>query len=208
MKSKEFEKLIVQLERDPVNERVIKEKQTIELLNALKRYITVYSPIIYSQFEKRITKCLPSQKQESFPLPFFESNSFNMGEKEYTPFVFDSIQRNDYENLNGSTIELNAVKSLSINGCKECRFTKGIIEQSSIIRNCKDCIFEIKSSQIRITGCVNCKFIVFCTTNPVIEDSKGLVFSKLNFNEEDENNNKWNKVRDFSSREDSFLIRD
>ncbi len=50
-------------------------------------------------------------------------------------------------------------------------------ESTIFIRNCKNVALVAVTGQFRTYNCHNCKFSLYCKSQPVIESSSGLTFS-------------------------------
>ncbi|KAL0224867.1 hypothetical protein RCL1_002779 [Eukaryota sp. TZLM3-RCL] len=84
------------------------------------------------------------------------------------------------ENLSSCTIKLfSHVASLRVSDLSDSIVIVGPVQSACHLTNCRDCIFVLTSHQVRIHDCVNCKFFVFCPTNPVIENSRDLIFGHV-----------------------------
>lgn len=104
---------------------------------------------------------------------------------------------------------LDHVATAFIDECENCRIFVGPVESSVFVRNCKDCNVMLACQQFRSRDCTNCKFSLFCTTEPIIETSSDIQFACFDFfyfSLRDQLskaklplwNNKWWQIHDFN----------
>ena len=199
MKAREFDLLVTQVEKE--GDPKLKNDKAIGLLEKLRRLSSIYNPIMFSQFEKRLLNCTIMDKENK--LPSFQNT---MSSNDNSNLVFTQLMGQskefDHHDLHDQLIEMNSVNYVNIYNCHGCIFNIKNIENSALIRNCTGCDFILSTKQLRISGSQSCKFKIKTTTEPVIEDSLELTFSPLVMSED----NKWNRVKDFSCKPNSFLL--
>lgn len=99
-------------------------------------------------------------------------------------------------------------KACYINNCANCNIYLGCICGGTHITNCINSKIYLITHQLRIHETTKSNFYVLINSNPIIEHSKENVFHPLKIKYEgfennvkvsgvDENNNKWNEVKDF-----------
>merc|ERR1719235_1866517 len=71
--------------------------------------------------------------------------------------------------------------TISMDQCENCRVFIGPIESSVFIRNCTNCDIVLACQQFRSRDCLNCRFALFCMTEPIIETSKNMQFACFDF---------------------------
>lgn len=189
MKAKEFEAKLVALEKS--GDRA----QAAELIIILRKYAPLYNAILVKQFETRLFAVLTIPAVE---LPYLHIQSEPLPQINLSPKP--NVPTSKYSYLSEITQEIDC-ESLILSNCDDCTFT-GSVSTSATIRDCRNCIFKLKVNQIRMYNCHYCRFVIDSSTNPVVEESSGLVFSPLS----DREGNKWNQVRDFSMKTDSFRL--
>jgi hypothetical protein len=179
----------------------IKDSKAMELLGKLQNLSSFYPPNIASQLEKRLLNCTLFNKDNNFPQvsTFIKENS--IPKPFFTPILF-TPNDNEFNNLQNQSIQIDFIESLNIFNCNGCTFKVNNIKCSVFIKNCSNCKFVLTTSQLRICECNCCKFIVYTTTGPVIEESSELVFSQLSESQD----NKWNQIRNFNCKPDSFKL--
>jgi hypothetical protein len=199
MKVKEFDLLITQVEKE--GDSKLKNDRAIGLLEKLRRLSSLYNPIMFFQFEKRLLNCTIIDKENK--LPSF-TNAITLNDNSNLVFtqLMGQIKEFDHHDLQDKLIEMDSVNYVNIFNCHRCIFNIKNIENSALIRNCTGCDFRLSTKQLRISGSRNCKFNIKTSTEPVIEDSLELTFSPLVTSED----NKWNRVRDFSCKPNSYLL--
>jgi hypothetical protein len=197
MKSREFDLLIVQVEKEP--ELNTRNSKASELLEKLYKFSSIYPPNLVFQFEKRLLHCTFANKENEIPQILKAQDESSISKPLFTPIIFQ-VNENVYENLKNQSIEIDNIDSLSIYNCHGCTFKVKNIKCSTFIKNCSDCEFTLSTNQLRISECKSCTFIIYTLTGPVIEESNQLLFSCLIESPE----NKWKQVRDFDSKPNSF----
>ena len=199
MKAREFDLQVTQVER--VVDVKLKNDRAIELLERLQKLSPLYNPIMSAQLEKRLLNCTLTEKENELPI-FLHTPTTEIDSK--LAFVPPIAHANEHDccNLHDQLIEMDSVKYLNVHNCHGCIFKIKNIENSAFIRNCTSCEFILSTKQLRIIGSQRCKFVIHTLTEPVIEESLELTFSPLVKSED----NKWNRVRDFSCKSDSFLL--
>lgn len=73
------------------------------------------------------------------------------------------------------------IATINVDLCENCRIFVGPVESSVFIRNCSNCNFIIACQQFRSRDCKDCRFALFCTTEPIIETSVGMQFACFDF---------------------------
>merc|ERR1719408_6120 len=76
---------------------------------------------------------------------------------------------------------LDQIDSSFVDYCDRCRIFIGPTRSSVFIRNCNECSFVIATRQLRTRDCDNCRFGLFCATQPVIETSVRMQFACFDF---------------------------
>lgn len=71
--------------------------------------------------------------------------------------------------------------TIHVDMCDNCRIFVGPTESSLFVRNCKKCDFVAACQQLRTRDCEDCRFALFCTTEPVIETSVRMAFACFDF---------------------------
>uniref|UniRef100_A0A7S1P384 C-CAP/cofactor C-like domain-containing protein n=1 Tax=Vitrella brassicaformis TaxID=1169539 RepID=A0A7S1P384_9ALVE len=71
--------------------------------------------------------------------------------------------------------------TITVDYCTDCRFLIGPVEGSIFFRNCKGCDVLVICQQFRTRECQDCRFGLFCTTEPIVEMSSGLEFGCFDF---------------------------
>lgn len=72
--------------------------------------------------------------------------------------------------------------SVYVDRCTKCRIFIGPCEGSVFLRNCTDCEFVVACQQLRTREIERGSLLLFCTTEPVIEMTKGLKIGCFSFN--------------------------
>lgn len=86
-----------------------------------------------------------------------------------------------------------STKALYLNGISNSKITIENCTGASLLNNLKNVDLTIKTHQFRMHESKSCNITLYSFTDPIIEDSEDLVFSAL-----DGDNNKWDKIWDFS----------
>ena len=63
-----------------------------------------------------------------------------------------------------------------IDDCKYCKIFVGPSESSIFVRNCQGLTIIGITKQFRVRDCINCSFILWCESQPIIESSQDLSF--------------------------------
>lgn len=126
------------------------------------------------------------------------------------------------ENLENCIVYLMDIsESVTIDECKDCKFLVSPVGGPVFLRNCKNCNFVIACHQFRTRECASCKIKLFCSTKPIIEDSKDLQFGcydyydvnlKSQFYNEEISiyTNSWSEIYDFTPNNaapDSIMLK-
>mmetsp|Transcript_13588 Transcript_13588/g.25470 ORF Transcript_13588/g.25470 Transcript_13588/m.25470 type:complete len:351 (-) Transcript_13588:74-1126(-) len=101
-----------------------------------------------------------------------------------------------------------------VDECENCRIFVGPVRSSIFIRTCKGCSFVIACRQFRTRDCSDCRFALFCTTQPSIETSVRVQFACFDFvyfslREQIAQanltlwNNKWWQIHDFNQNQEN-----
>lgn len=101
-----------------------------------------------------------------------------------------------------------------VDECENCRIFVGPVRSSIMIRTCKNCSFVIACRQFRTRDCDDCRFALFCTTQPSIETSVRVQFACFDFvyfslREQIAKanltlwNNKWWQIHDFNQNQEN-----
>uniref|UniRef100_A0A6U2EBU0 Protein XRP2 n=1 Tax=Hemiselmis andersenii TaxID=464988 RepID=A0A6U2EBU0_HEMAN len=104
---------------------------------------------------------------------------------------------------------------VQVDYCKRCRIFIAPSESSIFIRNCEDCKCIFACQQLRTRECVNCDFLLYVSTAPVIEESKNMRFGCFRFfyfslaqqfeaAKLSVYDNKWSEVYDFTPGKDNW----
>ncbi|XP_060074496.1 protein XRP2-like [Ylistrum balloti] len=100
--------------------------------------------------------------------------------------------------------------TVTIDDCVNCNIFMGPISESVFIRDCKNLKIALACQQFRTRDCSKIEAFLFCTTQPVIEDSSGMKFACFTYSYPElegqfksagmsQFNNNWSKIHDFSS---------
>lgn len=68
-----------------------------------------------------------------------------------------------------------------IDECINCEFVIAPCDGSIFIRTSKNCTISVISKQLRFRDCENCKIYSYCSSDPVIEASKNMLFGPFNY---------------------------
>ncbi|GMI44319.1 hypothetical protein TrCOL_g11365 [Triparma columacea] len=159
----------------------------------------------------------PKSSAPKKPLTFGKDPSLDMkdfmlsGSKDVT-LVKEDMKGQQFlmeESSSCSVYLLDLVASLTVDYCTSCTLVTGPIESSAFIRNCKDCTFVIAAGQFRTRECIDCRFFLYSSTEPIIETSRNLTigcyeYHYFNMAKHFEKsklsvwNNKWSEVYDFT----------
>ncbi|XP_021347984.1 protein XRP2-like isoform X1 [Mizuhopecten yessoensis] len=101
------------------------------------------------------------------------------------------------------------LSTVTIDDCVNCTIFMGPIAESVFIRDCKNLKLGIVCQQFRTRDCSKIETFLFCTSQPIIEDSSGMKFGCFTYfypELEDQFkaagmslfNNNWSKIHDFS----------
>lgn len=123
----------------------------------------------------------------------------------------DGQQFNIEECVDCDIFLMDNIATSFVDECERCRIFIGPVETSIMIRNCRSCDFVVACQQFRARDCLDCRFSIFCSTEPVIETSTNLLFSCFDFNyfslrQQLERsklqpwNNKWWMIYDFNKK--------
>lgn len=100
-----------------------------------------------------------------------------------------------------------------IDECERCRIFVGPTEAAVFVRTCTKCDFMIACQQFRSRDCQDCRFGLFCGTEPIIETSTNMQFGCFDFSyftlrQQMSSaglklwNNKWWQIYDFNKNAD------
>jgi tubulin-specific chaperone C len=98
-------------------------------------------------------------------------NKEEIGEK--NNLIIDNIKNSDI-------YILYSFKALYIKNVSNCKIFIGSVAGGSHITNCTDSKIYLATHQLRIHQTHNTHFFIISTSNPIIEDCSGLIFSPLN----------------------------
>jgi len=126
----------------------------------------------------------------------------------------DGEQFNIEECTNCDIFLLDHIATTFIDYCENCRIYVGPVESSVMIRNSNKCDMIIACQQFRSRDCANCRFALFCCTEPIIETSQDMQFACFDFSYfslRDQIaraglklwNNKWWQIYDFNKNPDN-----
>uniref|UniRef100_A0A914UIE2 Protein XRP2 n=1 Tax=Plectus sambesii TaxID=2011161 RepID=A0A914UIE2_9BILA len=99
--------------------------------------------------------------------------------------------------------------SVNIDDCTNCNIFIGPSKGSVFIRNCSQCALMVACQQFRTRDCQDLDVFLFCSTQPIIEESKQIRFACLQIFYEQLSaqldsaalsvfNNSWSKIHDFT----------
>ncbi|XP_069133734.1 protein XRP2-like isoform X1 [Argopecten irradians] len=100
--------------------------------------------------------------------------------------------------------------TVTIDDCFDCNIFMGPISESVFIRDCKNLKMAIACQQFRTRDCSKMEVFLFCSSQPIIEDTSGVKFGCFTYSYpelEDQFkaagmslfNNNWSKIHDFSN---------
>eukprot|EP01112_Ceratiomyxa_fruticulosa_P016981 TRINITY_DN520_c0_g1_i1.p1 TRINITY_DN520_c0_g1~~TRINITY_DN520_c0_g1_i1.p1 ORF type:complete len:345 (+),score=71.30 TRINITY_DN520_c0_g1_i1:291-1325(+) len=107
--------------------------------------------------------------------------------------------------------------SVSIDYCTNCYIFVGPVGGSIFIRNCKDVKAVVACQQFRTRDCVDCDFLLYSMTQPIIETSENMRFGCFQFNYDGLKdqfsksklvvwNNQWSNIYDFSPSSNNWTL--
>ncbi|XP_033751685.1 protein XRP2-like isoform X2 [Pecten maximus] len=103
-----------------------------------------------------------------------------------------------------------SLSSVTVDDCINCNIFLGPISESIFIRDCKNLKLVLACQQFRTRDCSKIETFLFCSSQPIIEDSTGMKFGCFTYfyPELEEQfkavdmslfNNNWSKIHDFSN---------
>jgi len=167
---------------------------------------------------KNVAKPTGPQKEPQPPRRKFKPEDLMISKKKGEAIVkeegqIDGEQFNIEECHDCDIFLLDHTACVYIDECERCRIFVGPTESSVFVRNCTKCDVMIACQQFRSRDCVDCRFALFCTTEPIIETSTNMQFGCFDFSYFTLRNqmaraklkmwnNKWWQVYDFNKNSD------